>query len=477
MHALWCNSFTKKTYDINYLYNAVNYDFFNKYYLSELWLSNFTTTSKNWFVILNNQSKNYNYIFYIFANTFKLFIKYGIQLKLFTSAGNSTTSYNNGAQLLLMVYYYKFLFITTGRNLQNILIKFDWNSVCQDNMQSRCEISKYILLYKITLINNIITNYFIFFNNFIRHINNTSSVLASNPAYADLTYFLGINFIYKYSIKNISYIFIYNWFRYATIYHIVVIMFSMLVAIYLLTSYRISLWWYFGILYLIKILYANFFITNILRISKKLWILVYIFLLSYVINLFLYSEINIAYISIASACILTMFSIIILYFIYKYNIFFLIFLELSITVGKSIMYAFKQYFRDILNILAFLLRLFLLFLRLNIYDGLDDFFDSYYIFIGDFDSYDYLEIIYLYGCNIIPNAYDNLYDKSVLNYEEIEFYLNIFYIYSALLFKFLIFLVLLLEGGFRLLLAAYIFILVILEINNFNVIFNESKSY
>ena len=202
----------------------------------------------------------------------------------------------------------------------------------------------------------------------------------------------------------------------------------------------------------------------------------YFFLLSYVFNIFIYNEINIEYVSIIGISIIIIFINVIVYFFYKYNLFFLIFLELSIITSKSLYYIFKQYCRDVLNILAYVLRIFLLFIRLNIYDGLDDFFDSYYIFIGDFNPYDYLEIIYLYSYNFIPVMYDNLYDKSILNYEEVEFFFNLIYVYSIIFIKFFIFLFLLLESGFRLLLASYIFILVILEINNFNVLCLESKS-
>ena len=71
-------------------------------------------------------------------------------------------------------------------------------------------------------------------------------------------------------------------------------------------------------------------------------------------------------------------------------------MELSNVETSNYKYIAKQYLRDCTNIVAHILRLLLLFLRLNIYDGLDDIFDSYYVFIGDFNIYEYYDFAVLY---------------------------------------------------------------------------------
>ena len=416
---------------------------------------------------------------------FQSFISYGIALKLFTIIVINTNQLiiNFNPNTTFYCCWHKFYLLSFCGNIS-------WSKINQIYTSYYFKTPNFInYLFDLTrIIMNLNDNkiidpalllYLKFYNNYLNYLKllNKNFLISTNIVdYGFNKNLINFNYIYTYTFKNISNIFMYNLYKHVTYFNVFILISALLLNIYVFSVYRLSIIWYLGIIILIKLLLIFFFITNILRISKKIYIILYFFLLAYLVNLFLYNEVNIEYINTISLNICCIFAIIILFFFYKYNLFFLIFLELSITAGKSLSYVFKQYCRDVLNILAYMLRIFLLFIRLNIYDGLDDFFDSYYIFIGDFNSYDYSEIIYLYTYSIIPSSYDNLYDKSILNYEETEIYLNIIYLYTIILFKFLIFLILLLEGGFRLLLASYIFILVILEINNFNVIFLEHKN-
>jgi hypothetical protein len=84
-----------------------------------------------------------------------------------------------------------------------------------------------------------------------------------------------------------------------------------------------------------------------------------------------------------------LFSFLLVYFLYKYSIHYFAFLEASVNEGKGLNFAYTQFAKDALNTFAFVLRFFVLILRLNIYDSLDDFYDSYYIFVGDFDDDEY----------------------------------------------------------------------------------------
>merc|ERR1712166_997227 len=77
------------------------------------------------------------------------------------------------------------------------------------------------------------------------------------------------------------------------------------------------------------------------------------------------------------------------YFIYKYSIHFFAFLEATVAEGRSLAFAIKQCGRDIINSGSLLLRVVVLVIRLNIYDGVDDVLDSYYIFVADFDDDEY----------------------------------------------------------------------------------------
>ena len=71
------------------------------------------------------------------------------------------------------------------------------------------------------------------------------------------------------------------------------------------------------------------------------------------------------------------------------GIHFFSFLEASVAEGRTASFIAKQFVRDGLNTFAFILRTFILMVRLNVYDMVDDFLDSYYIFLGDFDDDEY----------------------------------------------------------------------------------------
>lgn len=473
MHLLWSNTISNKTFDINYINNILNYNFFNKYIMYEIWLQNSNKSSFNNLNLKYNTHK-YAYNYYAINKIFWSFIMYVNTIKFYKY---KLLYFNINISNIFVNFNNKFI-------LKPLLFKFNYN-INQLVFKSMyiinnhpIKLTNFIAPINIT-INNTLKSYTLFFKNHINYLNSTSNNvnnlnnLIHTKFQSNVLFFF--NYIYTYKLKSISNVFVYNWTQFYTLTSVIILSISTIILLYIFNTYKLVMWYNINILFLIKIIYIIYFLSNILRISKKIWVLFYIFIMYYIINLFVYNEFNIEYINLFSLHVVTIFLLIITYFLYKYNTFILLFFELSITLGKSYTYIFKQYLRDILNILAYTLRLILLFIRLNIYDGLDDFFDSYYIFIGDFNAYDYLEIIYIYNYNQLYIHYDNVYDQSLLKYEETEFYLNLIYIYSIILLKFLLFLILLLEGGFRLILASYIFILVVLEINNFNVILLESK--
>lgn len=115
------------------------------------------------------------------------------------------------------------------------------------------------------------------------------------------------------------------------------------------------------------------------------------------------------------------FVLLVLYLGYKYSIHYFAFLDASITEGRTIGFIAKQVFKDFLNSLSLLLRVSILLFRINVYDTLDDFFDSYYIFVGDFDEDTYLNEIFfsLHGSLLFVS--ENKSDSSYLLVEENNF--------------------------------------------------------
>jgi hypothetical protein len=123
------------------------------------------------------------------------------------------------------------------------------------------------------------------------------------------------------------------------------------------------------------------------------------------------------------------FCFIISYLFYKYSQHYFAFLEASVAEGRSVAYVTKQFVRDFINSFALLLRFFILLFRLNVYDTLDDFYDSYYIFVGDFDDDEYLSELFFSIYSTMFYDYDVNDDRIYSLEEENDFFFDLFFLY------------------------------------------------
>lgn len=171
------------------------------------------------------------------------------------------------------------------------------------------------------------------------------------------------------------------------------------------------------------------------------------------------------------------FIIITLYICFKYSIHYFAFLEASVAEGRSVGFIAKQVFKDFLNTLALFLRFYILLLRVNVYDTLDDFLDSYYIFIGDFDEDEYLNEMFLsiYGSLLFLS--ENDYDTSYLFEDEHDFFSDLFYLYFVIWGKLFYFTFFMLEEAARLSLAFYVCYLIIFEVHSVNCSYKEDNFF
>jgi hypothetical protein len=123
------------------------------------------------------------------------------------------------------------------------------------------------------------------------------------------------------------------------------------------------------------------------------------------------------------------FILLISYLFFKYSQHYFAFLEASVVEGRSVAFITKQFFRDFINTFALFLRFFILLFRLNVYDTLDDFYDSYYIYIGDFDDDEYfMELFFAYSAFYFFD-YDNNDDGVYSLEDENEFISDLYYLY------------------------------------------------
>jgi hypothetical protein len=103
--------------------------------------------------------------------------------------------------------------------------------------------------------------------------------------------------------------------------------------------------------------------------------------------------------------------------------------------GKAIA-PFSQFLFDALNIIAFVLRFLVLMARLNIYDGVDDILDSYYIFMADFEEEEYFSDAFFSLFTVMSFDTDVNDDRSFLFEDEMDISADLFTIYFILWGKF-----------------------------------------
>jgi len=117
-----------------------------------------------------------------------------------------------------------------------------------------------------------------------------------------------------------------------------------------------------------------------------------------------------------------------LYLVYKYSIHFLPFSEAA--KGKSRKASIVvQSIQDIIDMIGFVLRFGSLIVRLNIYDGVEDVFDSYFIIITDFDEDEYFSELFYSPYSLIFFDADNHDDRSFFLEDETDFTGDLFSLY------------------------------------------------
>jgi len=137
-------------------------------------------------------------------------------------------------------------------------------------------------------------------------------------------------------------------------------------------------------------------------------------------------------IELIDTCFFYIFTLLILYLVYRYSLHYFAFLEASIVNGKSVSYVIKQFSKDFLNSFSLLLRFYVLLFRLNIYDALDDFLDSYFIFSEDFEDENFSDEIFLSLHGTLFFSTDNSNDHSFLLEDDNDFSFDFFYLYFIL---------------------------------------------
>lgn len=250
--------------------------------------------------------------------------------------------------------------------------------------------------------------------------------------------------------------------------------FFTLIVILFVNLFSTSKWYLFNSTFMNRLYYYFYTVAVEFRLQFDMTLqLVFFFFFYWVVMLIIFDTDKEEFIESFNLSLFYFFLSIILFFLIKYSYHYFSFLEASVVEGRSVLFISKQFVRDVSNTLALFLRFFLLLFRLNIYDSLDDFYDSYYIFVGDFDEDDYLTENVLPLISNLMYTQDNNSDKVFMLEEEHVFFLDFFYIYFLIWGKLFFFLFLLVEEVLRVSLAIYIIYLIVLDVHAVNASYTE----
>jgi len=92
----------------------------------------------------------------------------------------------------------------------------------------------------------------------------------------------------------------------------------------------------------------------------------------------------------------------------------------------------SQFRADVANIISLMLRFYMLIIRVNIYDTVEDVLDTYYVFIGDFDDDEYVNELFFSLHGTLFFTMDNHDDRSFMYEDESDFSYDLYYLYYVL---------------------------------------------
>lgn len=210
-----------------------------------------------------------------------------------------------------------------------------------------------------------------------------------------------------------------------------------------------------------------------IRLDSAL-VTVFLFLFYWLMTLATFDDDEEDVIELFNASWFYFFNLIVLYLCYKHSSNYFSFLGQSVKGGRSIAFLTKQFSKDLLGSFSIFLRFYILLFRIQVYDTLDDFFDSYYIFLGDFDDLEDLTQLFFSLEDQTDFYLDNNTDSEVFMNAESSISGDAFHIYFVLWGQLFYFLALIVEEAARLSLAFYVCYLIIFEVQSVNCSYKEN---
>jgi hypothetical protein len=167
--------------------------------------------------------------------------------------------------------------------------------------------------------------------------------------------------------------------------------------------------------------------------------------------------------SLVNFCLL-----LVIYVVWQHSLHFWAFLSATRGSGRRVRLIGEQFTSDMLSIVALSVRFYILLFRINVYDMLDDCFDSYYVFIGDFAENTYTEEALVHLGDGAATLVENQSDLGLTNDSTLDTGRDLYLSLAIVYLKIMTWLIFLLELALRLTLAVYVCYLVLIEVHGVN---------
>ena len=286
-----------------------------------------------------------------------------------------------------------------------------------------------------------------------------SLTLEQTPGVFFDTYKDGLNLVISEFLQHYFLLFLFTWLVLLT-----------------LVNFRLNTWWKSVNSYFLRIYNYLFWMARTIRIQFDGMIQAFFFIFLYVTLLIVtFDDDQEESLELFNNLCFYFFLFTFLFYFFKYSIHFFSFLEPSKVGGRSVMWIAGQFYTDLFNTVSLTMRFLVLMIRLNIYDGVDDILDSYYIFVADFEEDDYFIDLFFSAFTTMFFDLDNNDDRSFLLEDEVDFVGDLFTVYFVIWGKFFFFLLFILEILARMTLALYVTYLIIFEINAVNRSYSEDS--
>ena len=218
--------------------------------------------------------------------------------------------------------------------------------------------------------------------------------------------------------------------------------------------------------HMIRFQYYFINIARETRIQFEAVLLTFVFFLFWwVAALFTFDDDQEEMIEFIDTMYFSFFLLLTVFFVMRHSVHFFSFLEASVSEGRSNRFIMDQFKGDALALFSFSMRFYMTVIRVNIYDTVEDFLDTYYIFVGDFDDDEYLAELFFSLHGTIFFTMDNNDDRSFLMEDESSFSYDLYYIYYMLWAKFAYFFFLTVESALKYAVGLYVTFLITFEIH------------